>query len=161
MIITIAHAGAAAAVATPSLYGCSSALPLCASPHHLQHPRRICHQPLLTAASAGDEDPGGIPNPFIEPGGEYELDMDEVGQMVRQYEAAEQRWRTVAVTTGENMRKRGPLDDPGSMLHKWWHDPMDGPQAKAERYQRNIQLKRRFNLVARPSLIALGVGAVR
>ena len=66
MIITIAHAGAAAAVATPSLYGCSSALPLCASPHHLQHPRRICHQPLLTAASAGDEDPCAIPKPFIE-----------------------------------------------------------------------------------------------
>ena len=91
---------------------------------------------------------------LFQPGSEYEIDEEELNDLIDLYDAAELRWRDV----GGNIKKVGVLDDPGSMIHKWWNDPFDGPRAQSERLRRNIEVKRKVNRVVRPACVVAGLG---
>ena len=88
---------------------------------------------------------------FTEPGGEFELDMIRVDELVASYEAAEARWETAAGIP----RALGVLEDRGSQLHEWWHDPLDGPVAQARTYYAAVRHER----MLRPVVLLLLVGS--
>ena len=88
---------------------------------------------------------------FTEPGGEFELDMIRVDELVASYEAAEARWETAAGIP----RALGVLEDRGSQLHEWWHDPLDGPVAQARTYYAAVRHER----MLRPVVLLLRVGS--
>jgi hypothetical protein len=88
---------------------------------------------------------------FTEPGGEFELDMVRVDELVASYEAAEARWEAAAGIP----RALGVLEDRGSQLHEWWHDPVDGPVAQARTYYAAVRHER----MLRPVVLLLLVGS--
>ena len=92
---------------------------------------------------------------FREPGGEFEVDIESVKCLTGAYRAAEQRW----ATAGGGPRRCGVLEDPDSMLSKWWYDPINGPRAKAQRYEAAKLVQRRITLPLRMALVAAAVGS--
>ena len=88
---------------------------------------------------------------FAEPGGEYELDMEAMGELVASYRAAELRWEMDPTQP----RRLGVLDDTGSQMHAWWNDPVDGPITQAKVFANVKMFKRRIG----PPLQLLLIGA--
>ena len=148
---------------------CGMALPLlhsglvCAllsSAHHLSLHRAT--RPISSGralpsllANTTSASPYGLPeegNPFTTPGSPYEVDVGEIKELLGHWEAANRRW---ALETASS-KQGGVLDDRGSMLHKWWHDPVSGPRAAAARREVVVARKRQLNRVLRPALLGAG-----
>ena len=88
---------------------------------------------------------------FTEPGGEYELDLEEIDGLRSQFFDTKRRWAAGSgITTA--------LNDPGSQLHAWWNDPIDGPEATSKRAVAMRAKKRQFARIVRPSLAAAALG---
>lgn len=133
---------------------------------HLQTYRRSRHlmcardqPPPPTAGEGIDESDDESADPlacFREPGGEFEIDFDELEELLdTDYAAARARWQA----DGYASRRVGVLDDRASLISQWWHDPIEGPLAEAERYQAAAALRRRVTPIVRASLVSVIVGS--
>lgn len=139
------------------------------APHRLQfrHPMTshvarspARHLPVhLVAEEENATDSSGGYDAFREVGGEYELDLGEMKQLLELYEGANKRW---ALGDG-GLKQGGVMDDSGSVLSQWWSDPVDGPEGTLKTQMRMRQLKHRTDLVVRPAFLtaacALGLRA--
>ena len=90
---------------------------------------------------------------FFEPGGEYELDLDELEELKVQWQNANKRWAVERVTDGQNSKTGGVLDDKGSFLSKWFDDPVYGFEATLNLRSKVARAKRRVDMLTRPAFV--------
>ena len=122
-------------------------------------PPGVRTQPILLCQQPADEDEwSGLDEDFRTPGGEFELDLDQLAVLRDEYYAMRARHATGRANFG----RIGVLDDPDSRLAKWWKDPLDGPEAAIGRQDRVRRFKRRLNMAFRPVYLAamLATGAL-
>ena len=132
----------------------SSSSPLLSPRFARARVRQLAPVRAAVALNATEEEEDNGWSDFLEVGGEYELDMEELEQLQGLWEKAEERW----AKEGGRGKLGGVLDDKGSFLSKWWYDPAEGPNPEAEaRRAATAQFKRRVDLVARPTLVGAGL----